>query len=372
MKKNIKEYDVKDFELKLASFLLTGTVFITGFKLYESDKKNSTGEINIIKTTNEEVVEETETPVKKTYTYTEIEPQSDEYYKSIKIAGKTLNYLNTPTPTPTPKYEVIDSFSDEIITGEDGVYPDGYFEYVDRKEHKLNFDTVDEAISFYSKVFELNENVSSKVIKDIIGNEEYPLQQEVEINGTTYRTLEVGIARILSNLSNSPSSYGYTEDEIRSTNGYQLKHYYLEELIYKFAVVNDVNPLTATAITYAECGRDIDSYLCVYYCNYGGIVVNGSFAKYRNKAVGAYEYTKMLKDRFGLGPNGNYKDIHGYAADMPYWYNLVGGIEYELKNNGYTSIMEKKGRLKRNFIYCDEEVNSFYNSKYYKLKKGGN
>lgn len=59
MKKNIKEYDVKDFELKLASLLLTGAVFITGFKLYEIDKKNSKGEINIIKTTSEEAVEET-------------------------------------------------------------------------------------------------------------------------------------------------------------------------------------------------------------------------------------------------------------------------------------------------------------------------
>ena len=256
MKKNIKEYDVKDFELKLASLLLTGAVFITGFKLYEIDKKNSKGEINIIKTTSEEVVEETETPVKKTYTYTEIEPQSDEYYKSIKIAGKTLNYLNTPTPTPTPKYEVIDSYSDDIITGEDGVYPDGYFEYVDRKEHKLNFDTVDEAISFYSKVFELNEDISSKVIRSIIGYEEYSLKQEVELNGTKYKSLEEGIAKILRNLSKSPSSYGYTEKEVRSTEGYQLSYYYPEELLYKFCKVQGVNEYTACAILYAECGRD--------------------------------------------------------------------------------------------------------------------
>lgn len=366
MKKNIKEYDVKDFELKLASLLLTGAVFITGFKLYEIDKKNSKGEINIIKTTSEEAVEETETPVKKTYTYTEIEPQSDEYYKSIKIAGKTLNYLNTPTPTPTPKYEVIDSYSDDIITGEDGVYPDGYFEYVDRKEHKLNFDTVDEAISFYSKVFELNEDISSKVIRSIIGYEEYSLKQEVELNGTKYKSLEEGIAKILRNLSKSPSSYGYTEKEVRSTEGYQLSYYYPEELLYKFCKVQGVNEYTACAILYAECGRDTNSFLFKKYKNPGGIVSGNSFAKYRNEATGLYEFTRLLHDRYGVRSNSSYKIINGYATDMDYWRNLVGGIYYDLCSNGYDSTFKKKHK-DRDFIYCDkEEEKSFYLSKYYK------
>lgn len=374
MKKKYKRFDVKNFDLKLFLSLLSGAIILTGYKLYKIDKDNSQGEINIIKdTTIESTEEQHEIPIStQTYTYTELEPQSSDYYRSIEIDGKVLNFANTPTPTPTPRYDLIDSYTDDMITGEDGVYPDGWFEYQDRKEHKLNFDTVDEAISFYSKVFELNEDVSSNVIKGFIGNEEYPLKEEIEINGTTYSSLEGGISRILCTLSNSPSSYGYSESDVRSTEGYQLDYYYPEELIYKFSDVLGVNPYTALAISYGECGRDLGSYLCVYDCNYGGMVVNGSFAKYKNPANGIFEYVKMLHDRCEVTENSSSKDIHGYAENMTYWHNLVGGIEYELCTNGYTSIMKKKGRLNREFVYSDEIIVSFYNSKYYTLKKDEN
>ena len=377
MKENNRFYDVKDFEFKLFTLLVTGSILLTGFKIYEKDKDNSQGEIKIIKS-DESVKDIPEkVPVGSiSYEYKELEPQSSDYYRSIEVYGRIVNFENTPTPTPAPNYELIDAYTDDMITGEDGIYPDGWKEYEERIKYKLNFDTIDEAISFYSKVFELNEDVSSKVIKGFIGDEEYSLKQETEINGTTYRTLEEGIARTLNSLSSSPSSYGYSEDDIRSTEGYQLDYYYAEELIYKFSDVLDVNPYIAMAIAYGECGRKLDSYVFVNNHNPGGIVSNGGFAKYRNEAAGMFEFTKLLHDRYYVRGDDDYNRIknmsNGYCEDPAYWRNLVGSIYYDLCNNGYGSTFYKYRNPSRDLIYCDEIVNSFYNSKYYVLKKDEN
>ena len=339
---------------------------------YEIDKNNSQGEINIIKTCKE-VPEEKQVlnPTNdNAYTYKEVEPTSSDYYRSIEINGKILNILNTPTPTPTPNYELIDAYTDDMITGEDGIYPDGYFEYLDRKEHTLNFKTTEEMVSFYSKVFELNENVSAAVIYNIIGNNNYSLDTEVELNGTTYNSLEEGISRILHDLSKSPSSYGYSEDDVRSKDGYQLDYYYPEELIYKFSKVLDVNPYIALAIAYGECGRNLDSYLFVNNHNPGGIVSNGGFAKYRNEAAGMYEFTRLLHDRYYVRADSGYNRIkvisNGYSEEPSHWRNLVGSIYYELCDNGYGSTFYNRRYEGRDLIYSDEEDKSFYLSKYYK------
>ena len=45
----MSKYDVKDFELKLGLSLLGGSIILTGAKLYDMNKRNSEGEINIIK-----------------------------------------------------------------------------------------------------------------------------------------------------------------------------------------------------------------------------------------------------------------------------------------------------------------------------------
>lgn len=377
MKKPKEIYDVKDFEFKLFTSLLTSAILLTGFKIYEITKDKNQGEINIINSTTESTIEEpkTSTPSME-YTYTELTPRSSDYYRSIEVQGRVINFVNTPTPTPAPNKDLIDAYTDDMITGEDGIYPDGYFDYLERKEHKLNFDTVDEAISFYSKVFEVKEDVASKVIKGYIGNEEYPLKEKIEINGTTYSSLEEGISKITRDLYSSPSNYGYSEDEARSKDGYQLDYYYAEELIYKFSDVLDVNPYIALAITYGESGRKLDSYIFVNNHNPGGIVSNGGFAKYRNEAAGMYEFVKLLHDRYYVRSDSDYSRIkamsNGYCEDPSYWRNLVGSIYFELCDNGYGSTFYKYRNPSRDLIYCDEEVNSFYNSKYYKLKKDEN
>lgn len=372
MKKKYKVYDVKNFDLKLFLSLVSGSIILTGFKLYEIDKNNSQGEINIIKTQVESTEEEQQinNVSNITYAYKEVEPKSSNYSTSIEIKGKTLNILNTPTPTPTPNYELIDAYTDDMITGEDGVYPDGWFEYQDRKEHTLNFKTTEEMISFYSKVFEVDENISFNVVNSILGDEDYPLTGEVELNGTTYNSLEEGISRILNNLSKSPSSYGYSEDEVRNNDGYQLDYYYPEELMYKFSKVLDVNPYIALAIAYGECGRNLDSYLFVNNHNPGGIVSNGGFAKYRNEAAGIFEFTKLLHDRYYVRSDSGYNRIkvmsNGYCENPAYWRNLVGSIYYELCDNGYGSTFYNRRYEGRDLIYSDEEDKSFYLSKYYK------
>ena len=375
MKKNNNKYDVKDFELKLFTSLLSSAILVTSFKVYQQDKNNPKGEINVIKCNKEEIIKEPSNIRKnnQSYTYTELEPTSDDYYRSIKVGGRTINFVNTPTPT----CDLIDSYSDEMIIAEDGVYPEGYLEYLDMKEHSLNFETTDEAISFYSKVFELNEDVSSKVIKDIVGNKEYNLKEPVVLNDSDYNTYEEGISRILRDLSSSPDNYGYSEDEVRNQDGYQLDYYYPEELIYKFSNVLDVNPYIALSIAYGECGRNLDSYLFVNNHNAGGIVSGSGFAKYRNEAVGMFEFVKLLHDRYYVDAESDYSRLKnisnsGYSENPSHWIGLVGSIYYDLCENGYGSTFYNRRYNGRDLIYCDEQQKSFYNSKYYTLKKDEN
>ena len=133
MKENNRFYDVKDFEFKLFTLLVTGSILLTGFKIYEKDKDNSQGEIKIIKS-DESVKDIPEkVPVGSiSYEYKELEPQSSDYYRSIEVYGRIVNFENTPTPTPAPNYELIDAYTDDMITGEDGIYPDGWKEYEER------------------------------------------------------------------------------------------------------------------------------------------------------------------------------------------------------------------------------------------------
>ena len=67
--KKIKKnpYDVKDFELKLGLSLLGGSIILTGAKLYDMNKCNSEGEINIIKDYTESTEKEHEIPISKQY-----------------------------------------------------------------------------------------------------------------------------------------------------------------------------------------------------------------------------------------------------------------------------------------------------------------
>ena len=85
-------------------------------------------------------------------------------------------------------------------------------------DNPLIFNTTNEMISFYSKVFMLKENVITAKINELI--------KQSEISVKTY---------VLSN-------------------------YKPEELIYKFSTILDVNPYIALSIAYCECGYKLNSY----------------------------------------------------------------------------------------------------------------
>ena len=350
MKKKYKIYDVKNFDLKLFTSLLSGAIILTGFKIYknENHSQKDNNLITIYSEFDKEKTKNQNLPNQESYTYTELEPQSDEYYRSIEVDGKVINFVKNPEVN----YDLIDAYTDDMIIGEDGIYPEGYFEYLDIKEHSLNFKTTDEMISFYSKVFELDEEICHKIIRP---DDNYS---------------EDEISMILCDLSKHPEDYGYSEEEIRSQDGYQLDYYYIEELLYKFCKVKGVNPDIALAIAYSECGYNLGSYLCVYYHNLGGIVSNNGFAKYRNEATGIYEYVSLLRYRYYVDEESDSNKLKsmasGYCENPDHWYyDLVGPTFSYIRENGYGSIFYKYRNPSRDLIYCDEEVKSFYLSKYY-------
>ena len=75
------------------------------------------------------------------------------------------------------------------------------------------------------KKIDEDPSLASKVIYDMLGDKDYPLEGEVEINGTTYSFLENAIALIIFDLYKHPDNYGYSYDDIKSTEGYQLDYH---------------------------------------------------------------------------------------------------------------------------------------------------
>lgn len=358
----------KDYNLKLLAVLMAGSVLSVGIKTYaDTIKDNQDDNKDIIDYSNELTIDSNK------YTQdceiVELEPASDEYYRSILIGDRVLNFANTPTPTPSPNYDLIDAYTDEMIIGEDGVYPDGYQEYLDRKNHTLKFNTVGEMVSFYSKAFELKEDVAQNIISDFLNGNDYSLDSECMINDNYYYSVEEYIARTLYDISAKPEDYGFTEEDILSDNGYELDYYLPEELIYKFSHVLDVNPNIALAIAYGESGRKLNSSLFINNNNVGGMVGSNGFAYYKNQATGLYRFVQLLHDRYYVTMDSDYSRIktmaYGYCEVPDHWIGLVGSIYFELEENGYDYTYNTYNYQDRDLILCDEEEPSFYRSRYY-------
>lgn len=356
MKKIDRNKQNHNINTKLFAGFMAGAIAAIGFKAYADridTNEVSNDELNY---NHEETINTF--PSDTNYTYKEVEPKSDEYYRSIEIQGKTLNFVNTPSPTPTPNYDLIDAHTDEQIIGEDGIYPEGYLEYKERKDYSLNFKTTDQVISFYAKVFEIDEDIANKVINDC----------SESING--YDSIEEGIARTLCDLYDNPEDYGYSEEEIESVNGYELDYYLPEELIYRYCYDLDVNPSIALAIAYAESGRGINSDVYLNNNNVGGMVGSNGYMYFQNEATGLYKFVTFIHDRFGIDSDSNYNNIkymaRSYCEIPDHWINLVGSIYFELENYGYDYSYNEYSYQGRDLILCDEEdEESFYRSRYY-------
>lgn len=265
------------------------------------------------------------------------------------IGDKTVYFVSdlTPTPTPTPIVEekeysrYINTESDEYIASEDGVYHE--------VEPKLNltFYSINEMITFYSKVFQLNDEMVASKIYEFIESDEKAWENDNILNGEEYDSKEEAIAKTIADISNYPEDYGFDEYEL-ATEDYELDQYEPEELIYKFSDVIGVNPYIALAIAYGESGTRLNSDNFEIRHNVGGLrrrsgdphpATSWGLAIYKNEAEGLYRFVEILHNNFFVDKDSGIERIramsYSYCEDANYWYNLVGSIYYNMTEYGY-------------------------------------
>lgn len=276
---------------------------------------------------------------------------------TLEVGGKTIYYVSEPTPTPTQtptptpvysRYFNIDS--DEFIGAEDGIYHDR------EKEVKLDFETVNEIIAFYSKVFQLDDKKVGNKIYELIELNEDAWKEENILNGKQYSSKEQAIAKTIADISNYPSKYDLTDINVKE---YKLSNYKPEELIYKFSVVQGVNTDIALAVACGESGVKLDSYNFKRYYNVGGLhkrkndphpTTSSGYIIFKNEAEGLFRYVEILYNNFSVREDSGIEKIYAmsytYCEDPQAWRNLVGSIYYNIESKGYEYYYNKykKGR----------------------------
>ena len=289
-----------------------------------------------------------------------------------EIAGKTVYFVSdsTPTPTPTPSAtptpevrRYINTESAEYIAAEDGVYHE--------IEPKLNltFHTVNEMIAFYSKVFQLNDEMVGNKIYEYINENPTAWDNDNILNGEEYDTKEEAIAKTIADISNFPEDYGFDEYEI-ATEEYELGHFKPEELIKKFCRdVLKTNEEVALSIAYAESGTKLDSYNFETRHNVGGMrrrtgdphpTTSWGLVIYKNEAEGLYRFVETLHNNFFVDSDSGADRItsmsYTYCEDPAYWRNLVFGIYYNVVDN--YSYYYDAYNYDRDLIYPEEVDNA--------------
>ena len=251
-------------------------------------------------------------------------------------------------------------------------------EKVKTSDNPLIFDTEDEMISFYSKVFMLKEDIIKKgkiigrydITSDDISNEDFvnKINELIDIdkkawnndyilNNVKYLSKEEAILKTIANIYKNPAKYNLNKKDINTTK-YELGNFKPEELIYKFASVLDVNPYIALSIAYCECGYKLNSYLFVHKHNIGGIRGSKGFVSYKNEAYGIYKFILMLHSGYKVTETSGKDKIISmskrYAGGSEHWVSTVSSYYDDLNKKGFEHYYNKgKHDRKLNIPYIE-------------------
>lgn len=278
--------------------------------------------------------------------------------RTMEVGGETINIVVDAEEASNE----LDIETTDMILNEDGVE-----EYPLEETLNLTFNTQEEMISFYSKVFQLNEDIMANKIEELINSDYTSWMNGNMLNGIAYETVEQAIARTLADISLRPEEFNLTEEAIR-TEEYELSDYIPEELIYKFSEVIGVNPNIALAIAYGESGTSLSSYNFRTNYNVAGLhrrtgdpspQTGEGYVIFRNQADGLIRFTMVLRDHFYVTSDSDINRINrmsnSYCAVPGHWRNLVGGIYCNLESNGYDYYYTTFNYQDRDLVYPETE-----------------
>lgn len=245
-----------------------------------------------------------------------------------------------------------------------------YYETNEEQEENknpLDFKDTNEMISFYAKVFNINEDTLKNVISKLIDGEyEYNWVYGNQLNGKSYSSKEQAILYTAYDVYRNFKDYGLSKDDIKTDKKYELDNYLPEELIYKFSIVLEVNPYVAMSIAYCESGRKLDSSNFRNNHNVGGITGSNGYVKYQNEATGLFRYVLLLKDSYKVNMDSGKDKINRmastYCSNPEHWKSMVKDIYDELMNNGF-DYSYKRYNYKDRDLYIDYDNESIQREK---------
>ena len=224
-------------------------------------------------------------------------------------------------------------------------------------ENRL-YDT-DEIISYYCKVFSLREDIVKSKLNEMTKNFSSPGWQYGHcINNVFYKDKEFAILSTIRDMYYNPSNYGF-DNSVRTEEIYETDME-IEEMVYKYASLYEINKEVALSIVYCECGTAVDSYNYRNNNNPAGIGPNMYFL---NKEVGVIYFCNMLKNSYGCEKDSS----EGFL-------NSIAGIYCEIPDHWRSLTLPNYYKLQKDYLYFideDEKKNydiQSYNDKNYTLK----
>jgi len=215
---------------------------------------------------------------------------------------------------------------------------------IKKNTNPLIFNTNEEIIDFYSKVFMLDYNLTNAKINEIINKDKDAFEILNILDNKEYTSKEEAIFKTIEDISKNPTKYGLNKNKIY-TSKYELGDIKPEELVYKFATLLEVNPNIALAIAYCECGYKLNSYVFLNKHNIGGMRGNNGFISFKNEAYGIYKFVKMLKNGYKVTTESGTDKIRSmatrYCGGSEHWITVVTNYYNTLKNKGFEHYYNK-------------------------------
>ena len=183
--------------------------------------------------------------------------------------------------------------------------------------------SIDDAISYYSKVFCLDEKIIKDKLYDMTNNfHSAGWKHGYCINNTFYDSIEYAILSTIRDIYNNPEEFDL-DDSIRTNEVYE-PDMEIEEMIYKYSNIYGINKEVALSIVYCECGTDVNSSNYRNNNNPAGI---GPSMKFLNKEVGVIYFCNMLKNNYHCKEDSGEEFLNAIAStycEIPgHWLNLT-------------------------------------------------
>lgn len=182
----------------------------------------------------------------------------------------------------------------------------------------------EELARYYARVYEINEDVVAKKLNELTDNfTSYPWNHGYYIDGTYYENEELALLTTVRDIYNNPSKYDLTYEDIQSDYEHTTGKCH-EELIEKYCNIVGVNKEIALAISYAECGPQLNSYNYYARNNPAGL---GPHDVFLNIEQGICEYAFRLRDTYGVKADSTNAILPymGYCKSGGDW---VGSVEF--------------------------------------------